>query len=120
MTYNMVTVTVAAQASPADTQAPEGNFILIPNGTEWPGTVGSLPIVPQTQTGTLTNGTASVQVVASDNFSSISVLTWDIVINIRGLPTINVPDCVINFATGATQSVWDILNANGWVPVSQP
>jgi hypothetical protein len=119
---NMVTVVIAASPSPADPVGitAEGNFIFSPNGTQWPGTPGSLPIVPMVQIGHLTNGTGSVQLVATDNFTSNTILAWDIIINIRGLPTVNFPDVPVNFASGATQSVWDILNAAGWVPVSQP
>jgi hypothetical protein len=119
MTFNLVTVTIAAQASPVDTLTPQGNYIFSPNGTEWPGTPGSLPIVPQIQSGHLTSGTGSVQLVASDNFA-VGVLAWDIIINIRGLPTAIYSTVPINFASGAAQSVWDILSAAGWVPVSQP
>jgi hypothetical protein len=120
VTYNLVTVNITATASPADTLTPEGIYIFSPNGTEWPGTVGSLPIVPQVQTGHLVNGTGSVSLVASDNFSSSTILTWDIIINIRALPTVNFAGAQVNFASGATQSVWDILSAAGWVPISQP
>ena len=116
---NLVTVTVAAQGSPADTEAPEGNFVFVPNGTQWPGTPGSVPIDPRIQQGTLSNGTASVQLVASDNFAA-GVLNWDIVINIRGMETVHASGVAINYATGPAQSVWDILAAAGWVPVSQP
>jgi hypothetical protein len=121
MTANMVTVVIAASPSPADTGiTAEGNYIFSPNGTQWPGTPGSLPVVPMIQQGHLTNGTGSVQLLASDNFSSSVILSWDIIINIRGLPTVNFPDAPVNFALGATQSVWDILNNAGWVPISQP
>jgi hypothetical protein len=119
VSLNLVTVTVAAMASPVDATAPEGHFVFVPNGTLWPGVPGSLPIDPQIERGTLTLGTASVQLVASDNFAA-SVLNWDVIINIRGLPTINVKAFPVLFASGASQSVWDILAANGWTPVSQP
>ncbi len=116
MALNTVTVTVAAQVSPADTgDYAEGNFVFSPNGTMWPTSAGQLPIVPQMQHGTLVNGTASVVLVASDNFA-VNVLNWDVIINIRSLPTVNVAALPILFATGATQSIWDILIANGWAP----
>ena len=116
---NLVTVNITAQGSPADAVTPEGNYLFSPNGTEWPGTPGSLPVVPEVQSGHLISGTGSVQLVASDNFA-VGVLSWDIIINIRELPTVNFSGAAINFASGATQSVWDILSASGWVPVSQP
>ena len=114
---NVVTVTIAAQASPVDAVPPEGNFVFSPNGEMWPATAGSVPIIPEVQHGTLVNGTASVQLVASDNFAA-GVLNWDVIINIRGLPTINatVP---VNFASGPAQSIWDIFVANGVQLTSQ-
>lgn len=118
MSLNTVTVTVAAQGGPNDASTPEGNFVFSPNGTMWPATNGALPIDPAVQTGTLTNGTASVVLVASDNFSA-GVLNWDVIINIRGLPTVNFPGLPIMYATGANQSIWDILQYNGWTPVPQ-
>lgn len=114
MSLNTVTVTIAAQAGPSDTP-PEGNFIFSPNGTMWPTSAGQLPIVPYIQHGTLVNGTGSVVLVASDNFSA-NVLNWDVIINIRDLPTVNVAALPILFSLGATQSIWDILIANGWAP----
>jgi hypothetical protein len=119
MTINVVTVVVAATASPVDVSSAEGHFVFVPNGYMYPMVPGTLPIVPMIQKGTLVNGTASVQLVASDNFAA-QVLAWDVIINIRGLPTINQPDMPVLFAAGATQSVWDILLANGWLPVQQP
>jgi hypothetical protein len=119
MTINQVTVTIAAQGSPLDALPPQGNFVFSPNGVMWPGTAGSLPIDPSIQHGFLVLGTASVQLVASDNFSA-GVLNWDCIINIRGLMTINAPSLTINFATGPTQSIWDILSSNGYVLTTQP
>jgi hypothetical protein len=118
MSLNLVTVTVAVQGGPSDATPPEGNFVFSPNGTMWPLTAGALPIDPAIQTGTLTLGTASVQLVASDNFAT-GVLYWDVIINVRGLPTVNFPALPIIFATGASQSIWDILQLNGWIPTSQ-
>ena len=118
MSLNLVTITVAVQGGPLDAADPEGNFVFSPNGSMWPVTGGSLPIDPQIQQGTLTNGTATVQLVASDNFSA-GVLNWDVIINIRGMPTVNFSGLPIIYATGASQSIWDILQYNGWFPVPQ-
>ncbi len=118
MSLHLVTVTVAVQGSPADTVLPEGTFVFSPNGILWDGTPGDTPIVPCIQQGHLVNGTGSVQLVASDNFST-GVLNWDVIINVRGLPTINMSALPILFATGASQSIWDILQTNGWSPVNQ-
>jgi hypothetical protein len=119
MSLNLVTVTITVQTAPTDTVPPEGNFVFSPNGVLWPGTAGSFPIAPQIQHGFLTSGTASVSLVASDNFAA-GVLNWDVIINVRGMPTINAPALVINHATGTTQSVWDILNSNGYHFITQP
>ena len=118
MTVNVVNVTVAADNSPADLATAEGNAVAVPSGVEWPDTSGN-PIVPMVVHGYLVNGTCTLQLVASDNFSA-GVLTWDFIINIRGLPTVNVPGVAVNFASGATQNVWTILSAAGWTPPPQP
>jgi hypothetical protein len=119
MALNLVTVTVAAQGSPIDAAPPEGHFVFVPNGTMWPLAPGSLPIVPDIQQAPLVLGTASVQLVASDNFA-LGILNWDVIINIAGLPTVSYSGFPVLFASGASQSVWDILTVNGWIPVVQP
>lgn len=118
MTLNVVNVTVAADSSPADLVTAEGNVVAIPSGEMWPDT-SSNPIVPMVVHGTLVGGTCTIELVASDNFTT-GVLTWDFIINLRGMPTINVPGCAVNFSGGANQSVWSILTAAGWTPISQP
>lgn len=114
-----MTVNIAVQAAPTDTVPAEGNYVFSPNGVLWPGTAGSLPIAPEVQHGFLVSGTASVKLVASDNFS-VGVLNWDVIINVRGMPTINVPALTINYATGSSQSIWDILNSAGYIFTIQP
>ena len=114
MTINVVNVVVAADASPADLAPAEGNVVAVPSGTEWPDT-NNEPIVPMVVHGTLTAGTCTIVLVASDNYAA-GVLAWDLIINIRGLPTVNVSDVVVNFSNGATQNVWTILAAAGWTP----
>jgi hypothetical protein len=118
MSLNTVNVVVAADNSPADLASGEGNVIAVPSGTEWPDTSNN-PIVPMVVHGSLAAGTCTIVLVASDNFSA-GVLNWDFIINIRGLPTVNVPSVPVNFASGATQSVWAILTAAGWTPTTQP
>ena len=119
MAVNLVNVVVAADPSPVDNPTPaEGNVIAAPSGTQWPDTSGN-PIVPMVIHGYLTNSTVTIQLVASDNFAA-GVLTWDFIINIRGLPTISVANVPVNFALGATQNVWTILSAAGWVPQPMP
>lgn len=119
MTVNLVNVVVAADGSPADQtpsglETPEGYAVAVPDGTRWPD-ANNLPIAPMVQKEALINGTATLQLVASDNYSA-GVLAWDFIINIRGFPTVNVAQVPVNFASGATQSVWTILAAAGWTP----
>lgn len=118
MTYNTVNVTVAVDNSPVDLATAEGNVVAVPSGTEWPDTSNN-PIVPMVVHGTLVSGTCTLVLVASDNFGA-GVLNWDFIVNIRGLPTVNVASVPVNFANGATQSIWTILTAAGWTPTSQP
>jgi hypothetical protein len=121
MTFNVVNVTVNADVSPVDPVAAEGNVVACPDGTQWPDT-NNIPIVPMVVKGTFgdglnggTTGECIIQLVASDNFSA-GVLTWDFIINIRGLPTINAPQIPVNYSDGASQNVWTILSAAGWAP----
>jgi hypothetical protein len=120
VTLNVVTVTVAADSSPADPTSAEGNVIAIPDGDRWPDISGN-PIVPMVVHATLNDGSSAqpgactVALVASDNFNS-GVLTWDFLINIRGFPTVKAMDIPVNFNSGANQSVWTILAAAGWTP----
>jgi hypothetical protein len=120
MSLTVVNVTVAADVSPADPANvyAEGNVVAVPSGAQWPDTSNN-PIVPMVVHGTLENGTCTIQLVASDNFTA-GVLTWDFIINIRGLPTVNVAGVQVIYANGANQNVWSILQAAGWAPVSQP
>lgn len=124
MTANMVSVTLVADASPADAAPAEGNIVAVPSGTMWPDASGN-PIVPMVVNGTLgdsslnTPGACAIDLVASDNYAA-GVLSWDFVINIRGLSTINVSGVAVNFASGGTQNIWTILAAAGWSPVSAP
>lgn len=119
MTINVVNVVVAADSSPADAGVfAEGNVVAVPSGAMWPDT-NNVPIVPMAVHGTLASGTCTIELAASDSFAA-GVLTWDIIINIRGMATVNVAGCVVNFANGATQSVWTILQAAGWTPLSAP
>ena len=125
MTVNTVNVVVAADNSPADLAHAEGNAVAVPSGTEWPDASGN-PIVPMVVHGTIgdglngaTAGECILVLVSSDNFAT-GVLNWDLIVNIRGLPTVNVPGVPVNFSLGATQNVWTILAAAGWTPATQP
>jgi len=119
MALNLVNVTVSAIGSPIDATEPEGNYTFVPSGTQWPSTDGVSAVVPAVIHGQFAanTDTATVQLVASDNFSQ-GVLTWNVLINIRGLPTINVRDVPVNYADGASQNIFTILTNNaGWIPV---
>lgn len=118
MSVNLVTVTVAADSSPADIPSAEGYVIASPSGVQWPDS-NSEPIVPMVQRGDLKNGSCTLSLVASDNFSA-GVLLWDFIINIRGLATVNVSQVAVNFSAGANQNVWTILQTAGWTPPSMP
>lgn len=118
MSFSTVTVTFAADNSPADLASAEGNVVAVPSGAMWPDT-NNVPVVPMVVHAQLVNGTCSVVLVASDNFAS-GVLKWDFIVNIRGLPTVNVPGVAVNFASGASQNGWAVLSAAGWTPTSQP
>ena len=115
MSLNLVTVTISATPSPVDDNPVEGNATFIPDGTRW-GATGD-PVVPALQHVVLSDSTASVQLVASDNFTA-GVLTWCININLKGLPTVNVGGVPVNYASGAAQDVWAILQAAGWLPLT--
>lgn len=118
MSLTLASVTIAVQGGPLDASDPEGNYVFSPNGTLWPATSGALPIDPSIHTGSLVSGTATVQLVASDNFAA-GVLSWDVHINVRGLPTVSFPALPILYMSGANQSIWDILQLNGWTPTPQ-
>jgi hypothetical protein len=119
MTINVVNVTIEATSAPYDTTSVEGNYTFCPDGVMYPAVVGGGPIVPAIVHGTLTNGSATVQLVASDNFGT-NVLNWALIMNIRGMPTVKASNITINFSDGATQDIWTILTANGWSPVAIP
>lgn len=123
MTVNTVLVTVAASSSPADVAVAEGYVVAVPSGTEWPDASGN-PVVPMVVHGSFGDGLNGagageciIRLAASDSYAT-GVLTWNFIINIRGLPTVNVADVPVNFANGASQNVWAALAAAGWTPVA--
>jgi len=119
MSLNVVTVTIQIDQAPGDPIFPEGTFIFSPSGLMWPD-LSSNPIVPVLIHGFLsTAGYASASLVASDNFTT-GVLNWDVILNVQGLPTINFANMAVNFATGATQNLFTILQTSGWIPQAKP
>lgn len=123
---NVVNVTVQVDGSPADPAAPEGNYVFTPSGVMWPD-MSEDPIVPMVVHGQMTpnptasppNCSATVEIVSSDSFAA-GVLTWDVIINVRGLPTVNASQVPINYSSGASQNIWEILESAGWAPPTEP
>lgn len=109
--FDMVAVTMAATSDPDNNVFAEGNITAVPSGTHWPDGQGGV-IVPPVLHGTLLAGTCTLDLIASDNFDA-GVLAWDFVINIRGMETISAAGVPVYFSEGASQSVWDILDAAG-------
>jgi hypothetical protein len=118
MTANIAQVVVAVDNSPADLTSAEGYVVAVPSGEMWPDTSNE-PIVPMVVHGQLVSGTCTLSLVASDNYTT-GVLTWDFIINIRGLPTVNVSGVSVPYSGGTPQNVWSLLQAAGWTPTSQP
>lgn len=58
---------------------------------------------------------SGVALLASDNFAA-GELAYDIVIRVQGVPDIHAQDVPVNFALGATQGLFTILQAAGWTP----
>jgi len=119
MTINVVAVTIEATSAPYDATSVEGNYSFCPDGVMYPAVVGGGPIVPAIVHGQLVNGSASVTLVASDNFGT-NVLNWALIMNIRGMPTVKASNLTINFSNGSTQDIWTILTNNGWNPTQLP
>lgn len=62
-------------------------------------------------------GTLSVSLLASDNYGA-GELTWNVFLSVRGMSDIFVQGFVVNFAQGANQNLFTILEASGWTPSS--
>ncbi len=120
MTANYVTVT-ASWGTGA-----EGNFQFVASGSLMDSaavaivtpviygqldTTGAISLVGQA-TG------SGVQLLASDNFGADAAgdpeLTWNVKIQVQGIPEIAATDIPVNYASGASQGLFSILEAAGW------
>jgi hypothetical protein len=63
------------------------------------------------------NTVEGAQLLASDNFET-GALYWNFFGDFQGMARIHVTGIPVNFALGATQNLFTILAANGWVPQS--
>lgn len=114
MSENYVTVT----ASWGDgTNVGQGNYLFHASGALMDGTATA--IVTPVLDDVLKNGALSVQLLASDNYGA-GELSWDCTIRIKGFSEIKAQGLIVNHATGATQVLFDILEANGWAPMEIP
>jgi hypothetical protein len=96
----------------------EANWLFVAGGTLMDDT--NLAIVtPIVRGSALPGGTGllSATLLASDNFGTGELL-WSCFIRIQGMPYIEVHDFVVNFALGATQTLFTVLKASGWTPIS--
>jgi hypothetical protein len=125
VTLNYVTVT--AQWGDGTTNIAEGNYEFVPSGSTMDSSSESIATATiqgtLDTTGSLWNGVtpgSGVQLLASDNFGldpdSDPELTWNIKIIVQGVPEIVAADIPVNYANGATQGLFAILEAAGWVP----
>lgn len=63
------------------------------------------------------NGLLSAVLLASDNFGTGELL-WTCFIQIQGMQPIAVYDFPVYFALGANQTLFTVLKAFGWTPIS--
>lgn len=106
---NNVTVTANLGSSA------EGNYLFAASGTLMSD--ANVAIVTPVIDGVIdTSGNLSVSLLASDNFG-VGELTWNCFISVRGMSDINVQGFTVNFTAGASQNLFTILKASGWVPL---
>lgn len=93
----------------------EGNYELIASGILMSS--NAVAIVTPVLSGQLVAATPqmSVAVLASDNYGA-NELTWNFKIQLRGLSDIVVTDVPVLFSLGASQGLFGILEATGWLP----
>lgn len=107
---NNVTVTASFGSSA------EGNYLFAATGTLMSDT--NVAIVTPVVSGILdSTGNLSAVLLASDNFGA-GELTWNCFIVVKGMSPINVQDFTVNFAQGASQNLFTVLEASGWTPLS--
>lgn len=108
MSSNLVTVEAALGLSG------QGHWLFAATGTLMSDS--QIAIVLPVQDGTLDpSGNLSVQLLASDNYSAGELL-WNCFAQFQGFAAIHVSGFEVNFALGATQNLWTILETAGWTP----
>jgi hypothetical protein len=118
MAENIVTVSSAFGAGA------EGNYLFAASGTLMSST--NVAIVTPVVRGVLDSngnlldgdtGLSNALLLASDNFAT-GQLNWNFFLQIQGLPVVNVFDVPVLYSNGASQQLFTILAAAGWVPTS--
>lgn len=118
MTNNLVTVN--AQFTDGGSGFGQGNFLFVASGSLMSSSLVAIvtPVVfgSLDSLGRLWNGVTAgsgVALTASDNFGA-GDLTWNVTLDVRGVPHIYVEDVVVNFSNGASQGLFTLLTAAGW------
>lgn len=118
-------VTVTAQWTDGTSPA-EGNFQFAASGAlmDSAGVAVVTPVIygELDTTGAISlEGQAAgsgVQLLASDNFGSDAAgdpeLTWNVKVQVQGMTEIIATDIPVNYASGASQGLFSILEAAGW------
>lgn len=105
---NSVVVTAAFGA------AGMGDFLFAASGDLITST--DIAIVTPVVNGVLdATGNLSATLLASDNYGA-NDLNWNCFVRIQGLSRIYWTDFPVNFSSGASQNLFTILTAAGWVP----
>jgi len=105
---NTVTVTASFGASA------QGSFLFAATGSLVSDS--NVAIVTPTINGRLdSSGNLTAVLLASDNFG-LHELTWNCFISVKGMSDIFVQGFAVNFALGASQNLFTILEASGWTP----
>lgn len=106
------TVTVTASFG----SGAEGHFLFAATGTLMSD--ANVAIVTPVVEGNIdTSGNLTATLLASDNFGA-GELKWNCFVNVRGMSDIVVRGFVVNFALGASQNLFTILEASGWAPLA--
>jgi hypothetical protein len=108
MSENIVTVNAAFGS------AGSGNFLFAATGTLM--TSAYIAIVTPVVYGILDDeGNLTAELLASDNYTT-GELNWNCFLTVQGLSAIHVTDLAVDFSNGASQNLFTILAAAGWIP----
>ena len=94
----------------------EGRYLFAATGTLMSDTNVAI-VTPVVQGQLDASGNLSAVLLASDNFGA-GELTWNCFISVRGMSDIAVTGFQVNFALGASQNLFTVLQASGWTPTS--